>query len=260
MSTPTALVAFAEQLRGCRRSAGEPSLRALELLTRQAGRPYPRATIDDKLRGRTVPDWGFVEAFVAACHRNAGGVGEVDLLPWRREHSRMLTELARQRSERRRTPDGLDPLAVTVKLFDVGYVVTTGPDGPEEFPASGHRVRLIVEAPSLPAVIVDDLRPAVLTRRAASGDHNPHWGAVAVRRFDLFLDEPAPRLHRCRDGDDFPFKVSPADPEVFDIAVHVELGDVEWALDLEWTCAGRSGVRRIDLNGRPFRTIALPST
>ncbi|MEV0562133.1 hypothetical protein [Dactylosporangium sp. NPDC050588] len=73
MSTPTALAAFAEHLGGCRRLAGEPSLREIERLTRQAGRPYPRATIDDKLQGRTVPDWGFVEAFVAACDRNAGG-------------------------------------------------------------------------------------------------------------------------------------------------------------------------------------------
>lgn len=259
MSTSTALTAFAEHLRGCRRLAGEPSLRALERLTRQAGRPYPRATIDDKLQGRTVPDWGFVEAFVAACHRNAGRTGEIDLVPWRTKHVRMLAELAQQRAERRRPPAAPDPLAVTVKLHDVGYVITRGPGGPQEVPGSGHQVRLIVEAPSLPAVVLEALRPVVLSRRDATGEFNPHLGSVQVRHFDLFLDEPTPRLRRCGDGDDFPFKVSPADPEVFDLVVHTATGDVEWALDLEWTCAGRLGMRRIDLGGHPFRTIAHPS-
>ncbi|MET7419801.1 hypothetical protein [Dactylosporangium sp. NPDC005555] len=257
MSTSTALAAFAEHLRGCRRLAGEPSLRELERLTRQAGRPYPRATIDDKLQGRTVPDWGFVAAFVAACHRNAGGTGDLDLAHWRREHVRMLADLARHREERRRPPaEDQGPLAVTVKLHDVGYVITRGPDGPEEVPGSGHRVRLIVEAPSMPAVVLDALRPVVLARREPSGDFNPHLGSLRVRQFDLFLDEPEPRLRRPDGGDDFPFKVSPADPEVFDLVVHTQTGDIEWVLDLDWTCAGRSGVRRIDLGGHPFRTIA----
>ena len=262
MSTPTALAAFAEHLRGCRRLAGEPSLRELERLTRQAGRPYPRATIDDKLQGRTVPDWGFVEAFVAACHRNAGGTGEVDLTYWRREHLRMLADLARQRAERRNAPvEAPAPLEVTVKLHDVGFVVTRGPNGLEEVPGSGHRVRLVVEAPSMPAVVLHALRPVVLTRRETpGGDFNPHLGTVDVRQFDVFLDEPAPRLRRTGGGADFTFKVGPADPEVFDLVVHLENGDVEWVLELEWTCAGRSGVRRVDLAGHPFRTVADTST
>ena len=274
---PEPVTDFAGRLRDHRRRAGEPSLRVLERLTRQAGRPYPRATIDDKLQGRTVPDWEFVEAFVGACHRNARWPGEPDLDGWREDHLRLLGELARRRVGQRRAataaadledrsrtgrgqPTGEpDRLVVTVKLADVDYIVVRGPAGAQEIPASGHRVRLIVEAVSPPAVLLTGLRPVVVARRSHLGELNPHHGAVQVRQFDVFLDEDPPRLAPCG-HDDFPFKVTPDDPEVFDLIAHTDLGDVQWVLDLDWTSAGRSGVRRVDLGGHPFRTMARPGS
>jgi hypothetical protein len=258
------LTGFAARLRDLRRRAGEPSLRELERLTRRTGRPYPRATIDDKLHGRTLPDWEFVATFVDVCHRHAGWPGLPDLDGWRAEHRRVLAELAGQRAGQRRVTGAAealagagDPLAVTVKLADVSYLLVRGPDGVHEVPAAGHRVRLIVEAPQPPAVVLTDLRPVVLGRRPAAGDLVPHHGVVPVRPFAAHLDEEPPRLERLGDSD-FPFKVTPDDPEVLDLTVHTATADVRWVLELDWTCAGRSGTRRVDLGGQPFRTMAQP--
>ena len=256
---------FAARLREFRQRAGEPSLRDLERLTRQAGHPYPRATIDDKLRGRTLPDWEFVEAFVGACHHHAGWLGRPYLAEWRTEHRRVLGELARRREGRRRATAAEtalalapDPLAVTVKLADVSYVVVRDSGSAEEVPAGGHRVRLIVEALSpSPAVVLTELRPVVLVRGPRTGELLPHHGVVPVRPFAVHLDEDPPRLERLGDAD-FPFKVTPEDPEVFQLTVHTATADVRWVLELDWTCAGRSGTRRVDLGGQPFRTMGRP--
>jgi hypothetical protein len=150
-----------------------------------------------------------------------------------------------------------DPLAVSVKLADVSYLVVRGPGGAEEVPADGHRVRMIVEALDPPAVVLTELRPVVLTRRPRAGGLLPHHGAVPVRPFAVRLDEDPPRLDQLGDAG-FPFKVTPDDPEVLDLTVHTATADVRWVLELDWTCAGRSGTRRVDLGGQPFRTMARP--
>ena len=93
---------FAGRLRECRARAGEPSLRALEKLTRDLGRPYSRSTIDGKLRGTSTPEWEFVDTFLRACARHAGlVVEEADLTTWRSAHRQLLTDLAALRNEQR---------------------------------------------------------------------------------------------------------------------------------------------------------------
>lgn len=59
-------------------------------------RPLRRSTISDKLRGRSLPEWDFVAAFVGACRSHAENVGSplpdelVDLATWDRAHWEML--------------------------------------------------------------------------------------------------------------------------------------------------------------------------
>jgi WD40 repeat protein len=93
--------AFAMRLRRLQIDSGAPSVRDLERLTGKVGSPYTRGTIQDKLTGRSVAAWEFVDAFVQACalHSDAG---EPDLGPWRAWHGQMVREMAAARSGRRR--------------------------------------------------------------------------------------------------------------------------------------------------------------
>lgn len=88
----TAVEAFAARLRAWK-MASKASLRAL---ARDRELPYARSTIQEKLTGRALPDWLFVEAFVLACARHAGWPDvDVDLVSWRtgyREAAREVEE------------------------------------------------------------------------------------------------------------------------------------------------------------------------
>src|SRR4051794_24311360 len=95
---------FAERLRRLQADCGGPSVRELERLTGKVGAPYTRGTIQDKLTGRSVPAWEFVEAFVRACALHS--CTAPDLRPWRGWHAQLVRELAAQRAGRRRAPRG----------------------------------------------------------------------------------------------------------------------------------------------------------
>src|SRR5215212_10225337 len=58
---------FAGLLRGLQTESGGPSVRTLESLFDEIDVPFSRSAIQDKLTGRTAPDFVFVEAFVRAC-------------------------------------------------------------------------------------------------------------------------------------------------------------------------------------------------
>jgi hypothetical protein len=152
------------------------------------------------------------------------------------------------------------PIVLTSKILDVDYVVTVGPDRRRVLvPASGHIVRLTVEATDSRTVILHSLRPSVLSRAEATGRLSPHFGIVTPRPFEVLLDERPPRLRPLDPtGPSFPFKIGPGDPEVFDLRVQTSDGDVQWVLELEWTSGGREGSLRVDLGGAPFRTMARP--
>lgn len=152
------------------------------------------------------------------------------------------------------------PIVVTSKILDVDYMVTIGRDGRRVLvPASGHIVRLTVEATDSRTAIIQDLRPIVLSRSEATGSLSLHFGIVTPRPFEVLLDEIPPRLKPIDPkGTDFPFKVGPGDPEVFDLKVLTSTGDVKWRLELSWTSLGQEGTLRVDLGGSPFRTMARP--
>lgn len=154
------------------------------------------------------------------------------------------------------------PIVVTSKILDVDYVVTSEPGGRSVFvPASGHIVRLTVEAADTRTVLLQDLRPIVLSRGEALGNLAPHLGIVTPRPFDLLLDENPPRLRPINStAPSFPFKVAPGDPEVFELRVLASSGDVRWELELQWMCLGREGTTKVNLGGAPFRTMARPGS
>jgi hypothetical protein len=153
------------------------------------------------------------------------------------------------------------PIAVTVSLHDVSFVEVSDAHGSTvEVPASGHGVRLTVEAVDTRAVILSRLCPVVLSRRPPAGDLIPHAGAVPVRRFTVSLDEDSPVLEpQDAAGDGFPLKVTADDPEVIELRVQTERWDVTWVLELDWIWAGHEGTTRIDLGGHPFRCVARPA-
>jgi len=77
---------------------GNPPFRVLAHLFRELNRTEAHSTIHQKVTGKTVPDWPFVETFVQACVRHAGTGEAPDLQRWRDLHTRMLAAIARQGS------------------------------------------------------------------------------------------------------------------------------------------------------------------
>ena len=81
-------------------------------------------------------------------------------------------------------------------------------------------------------------------------------GGVALRAFDVDLDQGTPAA-RAADGQrPFPYKISESDPEMFRVTAHTGGRDVSWYLEVEWSSGERQGVFRVDDRGRPFRTSA----
>jgi hypothetical protein len=161
-----------------------------------------------------------------------------------------------QRS-RVRTED-VDPvLHVKAELREASYVIT---DEPARVPASGHLLRVTVETAEASAVILGGLRVEVVSRRPPSGEYAPHAGALRPRLFDLRLDPEPPTIAPSGDGPDFPFTISATDPEVFDIRVHLDHGDVSWRLLVDWGLRGRTGTLVVDAAARPFRTMSVPGS
>ena len=149
------------------------------------------------------------------------------------------------------------PIVVTSKIFHANYIRDRKRD---LVPASGHIVRLTVEATDSRTVIIQNLYPIVLSRSEAT-DNLPSLclGIMTPRPFEVFLDESPPCLKPVNPaGPDFPFKVGPDDPEIFDLKVLTSTGDVRWWLELNWICLGQEGTLQVDFGGSPFRTMARP--
>ncbi|WP_327009712.1 hypothetical protein OHA72_22280 [Dactylosporangium sp. NBC_01737] len=89
---------FKTLLQQFRVDCGNPPFRTLERLFRELKRPEAYSTIQQKVTGKTVPDWPFVETFVQACIQNAGTDRDPDLQQWRDRHTRMLAAIAKQGS------------------------------------------------------------------------------------------------------------------------------------------------------------------
>lgn len=137
------------------------------------------------------------------------------------------------------------------RVPDVPVILTTAFDGnvtvvidsePPTRPASGNQqIKILVEAHSAQAVILQDLRPVVLSRREPRPVLNS-WAALAAlsqRKFRVNLDEDPPRLIPTGPVT-FPFTVTASDPELFVLTPYSRF-EVDWQLELHWTCAGRHG-------------------
>ncbi|MDI3343063.1 helix-turn-helix transcriptional regulator [Streptomyces sp. AJ-1] len=81
-------------------------------------------------------------------------------------------------------------------------------------------------------------------------------GGVALRTFDVDLDQGSPAARAAEGQRPFPYKISESDPEMFRVTAHTGGRDVSWYLEVEWSSGERQGVFRVDDRGRPFRTSA----
>jgi transcriptional regulator with XRE-family HTH domain len=79
-------------------------------------------------------------------------------------------------------------------------------------------------------------------------------GNVPTRSFTVALDAKRPLVVPEAGHDDFPFKVSESDPEVFYVRADASAYDVSWHLELTWSSGARRETLRIDDEGRSFRT------
>lgn len=79
-------------------------------------------------------------------------------------------------------------------------------------------------------------------------------GGVPTRSFTVALDAARPAVVPAAGHQNFPFKVSESDPEVYYIKADASAYDVSWYLELKWSSGSRHGTLRIDDHGRPFRT------
>ncbi|WP_225101538.1 helix-turn-helix transcriptional regulator [Streptomyces sp. CoH27] len=79
-------------------------------------------------------------------------------------------------------------------------------------------------------------------------------GGVPTRAFTVALDALRPQVVPESGQQDFPFKVSRADPEVFHVTADASAYDVSWYLELSWSSGTRHGTLLISDNGRPLRT------
>ncbi|MFG7942222.1 hypothetical protein [Streptomyces cacaoi] len=146
-----------------------------------------------------------------------------------------------------------EPLALTCEVRAHEYVLPTG--WSDAVPVSGGAVRVYAEARADRAVLLRTLRPVVLARRPpVQGTLCASAGTLEVRSYTLELGGRQPRLR----GPEFLYTVTPGDPEVFDLTVRCERHAVEWRLELDWTCAGRTGTAVVDLGGHPFRFTGRP--
>ncbi|GAA0634745.1 hypothetical protein GCM10009547_43540 [Sporichthya brevicatena] len=92
-------------------------------------------------------------------------------------------------------------------------------------------------------------------------------GALTPASFAVDLDQPRP-VARPRSGGNgeerlpavtFPLRVSRTDPVVLRVVATTTGCDCDWHLELPWASGGRSGILRIDSDGRPFRTSGTTS-
>jgi hypothetical protein len=140
------------------------------------------------------------------------------------------------------------------------YVATEDATGRHvTVPASGHTLRVTVETAEAAAIILRGLRVVIVSRGPASGEFRPHRGALEPRPFEVVLDDDPPMIIPAGGGKDFPFTVSATDPEMFEITVRVDSGDVRWRLELDWSLRERQGTVQIDAAGAPFRTMSVPT-
>ncbi|MFE1877744.1 hypothetical protein ACFW9N_44090 [Streptomyces sp. NPDC059496] len=155
-------------------------------------------------------------------------------------------------------PTPLPP--ITVKAYQYGF--SSGDVGGPWVWLDTTTVDLVVEATVDRAVILSQLEVRVESRGTPPRifDSNDYFrGALEIRPFHVDLAEPTPEVRPVDATPDFPYSVSPLDPEHFLIDVTSSTpGDFTWRFDVHWLCKGQSGVVTANQQGPPFRLIVDP--
>ncbi|SOR79977.1 MULTISPECIES: helix-turn-helix domain-containing protein [Streptomyces] len=129
-------------------------------------------------------------------------------------------------------------------------------------PSGQQYLKVTVQGTGKETVVVDGLTVRMAGKRAplAWNDYAMGYpgvgcgGNVPTRSFTVALDAARPAVVPEAGHDDFPFKVSESDPEVYYIRADASAYDVSWYLELNWSSGSRSGTLTVDDRGRPFRT------
>ncbi|MFI1015147.1 helix-turn-helix domain-containing protein [Streptomyces sp. NPDC020965] len=132
-------------------------------------------------------------------------------------------------------------------------------------------VRITVQGRNDEAVVLQSLRVRVAAKRPPQARNVYRMslgcgGSITPRMFDVDLDGPRPIARSVAGSDSgvpipavsFPYRVSVRDPEVLLVTGRTAGCDCDWYLELKWSSGDRSGVVRIDDDGRPFRTSGGP--
>jgi hypothetical protein len=121
---------------------------------------------------------------------------------------------------------------------------------------------LTVQGTGAQTVVVDSLKVRTVDRRAplAWNDYAMGYpgvgcgGKVPTRSFTVALDAQRPAVVPEAGHQDFPYKVSESDPEVYYIRADASAYDVSWVLEVGWSSGSRHGTLEVTDRGRPFRT------
>lgn len=126
-------------------------------------------------------------------------------------------------------------------------------------------VEFIVEGIASSAVVLTGLRIELIDRRPPPRGVvvQPFGGApVGVRHFQVDLCASPPTVESIEDEFEpipavkFPYRVTPVEPEAFNIRAYAEKCDATWRARLEWRHQGKTGSTVIDNGGEPFRTVS----
>ncbi|WP_211260682.1 tetratricopeptide repeat protein [Amycolatopsis jejuensis] len=158
-----------------------------------------------------------------------------------------------------RPEDLADPIITSVRLVPGGTLADLVIDSdPPQVAVPGGTVHVItVEAKTTRAVVLHSARPVIVSRTLP----RPACLLVRVgatlepRRFTTDFDAQPLRMQA--QGADFPFTVSATDVEQFQFEPVTRTHEIAWHLELDWTCAGRSGTTIVDNHGEPFRVYPV---
>jgi hypothetical protein len=140
---------------------------------------------------------------------------------------------------------------------------STDPYYQEVIPVSGaHRVRLALEPRSEQPVVIRALRPVVVARRPTRrGEPGVTSGMLPDGHFDVLLDADPPRLQPAVTAAgtatvELPVTLPAGEPTAFVFTPRSDGHEVDWRIELDWTCGDREGSVAVGLGRKPFRTTA----
>lgn len=156
-------------------------------------------------------------------------------------------------------PRTQDPIITSVKVLPGVSHATIVVEGnpPAAVTPSGSIFVITVEARAPRAVILHQAR-VVHSRRPPRRACfiKGITGALTSRRFDVELDSEEPQL-TVQGERDFPFTVSPDDPEEFWVQAVTATNEITWTIALDWTVNGIPGTTLVNQGGPPFSLYPL---